>query len=109
MTTKKAHDKVETKADPKPKADKREVLLFAGVKGYSLGGIHDLRFRGTLDEAKAHFDAHVGDYRGLAPHGTDTWAHIVDAKTLEVIDQRNVSVNSWQETGWAVAPVVEAE
>lgn len=103
MTTKKADEKAE------PKTDKREALLFAGTRGYNLGGIHDLRFRGTVDEAKAHFDAHIGDYRGSAPHGTDTWAHIVDAKTLEVIDQRLVSVNSWQDAAWSVAPVVEAE
>lgn len=93
--------KVAAKAETKPKADKREALLFAGSAGFCKGGINDLRFRGTVGECKEHFTAHAPEFR-VGPQGTDTWAHIVDADTLEVLDSANLSVNDWARREWSV-------
>lgn len=109
MSTKKDtkhEDPVEeaAKVEDKPsKADKREAVLFAGIANHTLGGVNDLKFRGTVAECRDYFGEHVDSFRGSAPHGGNTWGQIADAGTLELIDSTVSSVNEWEAKGWATA------
>ena len=107
MSTKKDakhEDPVEevTKTEDKPsKADKREAVLFAGITNHALGGVNDLKFRGTVAECRDYFRDNLQSFRGVAPYGGKTWGQIVDAGTLELIDSTVSSVNVWEVQAWA--------
>lgn len=101
MTTKKTAATATPAATKETKTEtSRRALLFAGITGYALGGISDYKFRGTVDECREYFDAHVTDFRGEQPNGPSTWGQIVDADTLEQIDTALVSTHPWQAKAW---------
>jgi len=100
MTTKKTAEPAPKEPKVVPHVNKRDAILFAGITGYALGGISDYKFRGTVDECREYFDAHVADFRGEQPNGPSTWGQIVDADTLEQIDTALVSTHPWQAKAW---------
>lgn len=102
MSTKK-DTKHEDPVEEAAKVDKREAVLFAGIANHTLGGVNDLKFRGTVAECRDYFADHLDSFRGSAPHGGNTWGQIVDAETLELIDSTVSSVNEWEAKGWATA------